>query len=236
LLGPFRAELAGRLCLVEVSYPRQVDWTLPDYVGALTEALARKGITRGWVLGESFSSQVAWELLTQCNDNIPASKPHFRPDALVLAGGFVRYPWAWAVRLARAASAAVPLPLLKPLCQFYGWLAGRRYQNCSGGVREQLQEFVHRRTIESDRQAITARYRLILDNDFRATAQRVRMPVFHLSGVWDPIVPWWLVRPWLRRHCPAFRGSRLVLNAGHNVLLSAPRKSVEQILDWMGQV
>ena len=64
-------------------------------------------------------------------------------------------------------------------------------------------------------------------------AQECRIPIFHLSGGIDPIVPWWQVRPWLRRHCPGYRASRIITRAGHNVLLSAPHESARQILDWI---
>src|SRR5438093_12795466 len=63
LLGPFRSALAARARLVEVTYPRWPDWNLTDYSRAVEAALLDRGIRRGWLLGESFSSQVAWLLL-----------------------------------------------------------------------------------------------------------------------------------------------------------------------------
>src|ERR1041385_5747629 len=63
LLGAFRSALAGRAGLVETCYPRRADWTLEDFLTAIEEALADEGIAEGWLLGESFSSQIAWGLI-----------------------------------------------------------------------------------------------------------------------------------------------------------------------------
>ncbi len=122
--------------------------------------------------------------------------------------------------------------VLKRACQFYGRIAGRKAWDCPE-LAPDLEEFVQRRATEADRAAITARYRLISGNDLRPVAQNCRLPVFQLSGAIDPIVPWWHVRPWLRRHCPGYRESRIIAGAGHNVLMSAPHESVGQILDWV---
>jgi pimeloyl-ACP methyl ester carboxylesterase len=118
------------------------------------------------------------------------------------------------------------------LCGIYGRVAGRRYCD-RPEILAELNEFVARRTNEDDRRAITGRYRVIADNDLRSVARDTEIPVYHLSGAWDPIVPWWQVRPWLRRHCPGYRASRVLWRAGHNVLFSAPGESAEQILAWM---
>ena len=77
---------------------------------------------------------------------------------------------------------------------------------------------------------------MIRRGDRRPTARAARLPVFQLSGVWDPIVPWWQVRPWLRRNCPGFKASRIVRTGGHNVLLSAAEESAGQILEWIRAV
>ena len=230
LLGPFRAALAGRVRCVETTYPRQPDWLLDDYAAAIEASLLENGIIRGWVIGESFSSQVAWQLLAR--QQVRGDRAAFRFDGLILVGGFVRHPWAWGVRIAHSASCAVPMPLLRMLCGIYGRMAGRRYCDRPEIVAE-LNEFVARRTNEDDRRAMTGRYRIISDNDLQPTAQSAGVSVYHLSGAWDPIVPWWQVRPWLRRYCPGYRASKVLWRAGHNVLLSAPSESAEQILEWM---
>jgi len=234
LLGPFRSALTGRARLVECTYPRQPDWSLSDYARAIENALLEHGITSGWILGESFSSQVAWQLLARQPARNETGQPGFKPDGLILVGGFIRHPWPWGVRAAHSASRVVPMKLLRFLCKLYGKSARRRFCRCPEIVAE-LDEFVERRANETDRQVITRRYQLIAGNDLRPTARSVSLPVYHLSGAWDPIVPWWQVRPWLRRNCPGCRASRIIWSGGHNVLLSAPEKSAEQILEWINQ-
>jgi hypothetical protein len=156
----------------------------------------------------------------------------FNTIGLILVGGFIRHPWPWAVQFAHSASRMVSLKLLRHLCKLYGRAARRHYCDCPEVVAE-LGEFVERRTNEPDRQVITHRYGLISQNDPRSIACHTALPVHQLTGAWDPIVPWWQVRPWLRRHCPGYRASRIIWSGGHNVLLSAPRKSADQILGWV---
>jgi len=231
LLGPFRAALAGRARLVETTYPRHLGWSLDDYAGAIETELIERGITSGWVLGESFSSLVAWQFLAR--QQAPGRTPAFNPAGLILVGGFIRHPWPWAVRFAHFASRTVSLRLLRHLCKLYGRAARRRYCDCPEAVAE-LDEFVERRTIQPDREVITGRYRLISQSDPRPIAGATMLPVYQLSGAWDPIVPWWQVRPWLRHHCSNYRASRIIWSGGHNVLLSAPRESATQIMEWIG--
>lgn len=234
LVGAFRGALGGRARLVEFAYPRRTDWTLEDYAQAVESALFAQGIQRAWLLGESFSSQVAWTLVDRAAQR--ASANH-RPESLVewqgliLVGGFVKHPWPWGVALARQCTSALPAWFLKKACAGYARVAGRRI----GGRPErcaELQEFVTRRTEACDRPAVTSRYRIISGRDLRPVARRVTLPVYHLSGAIDPIVPWWQVRSWLRRYCPGYRESHIVRRAGHNVLLDAATESAEQILRW----
>jgi pimeloyl-ACP methyl ester carboxylesterase len=231
LLGPFRKQLAGKARLIETTYPRRLDWKLPDYARALEAGLRELGVRRCWILGESFSSQVAWELLSRStiNPEPEAAEGKCEFAGLILVGGFIKHPWPWGVWLARRTSGGVPAWVLKGACGTYGWLARR---HCDPESCADVTEFVERRLLPDDRAAITARYRLIAANDPRPGACGLKLPVYHLSGAFDPIVPWWHVRPWLRRHCPGFRGSR-ILWAGHNVLLSAPAASAKQILAWI---
>src|SRR5204862_5887266 len=65
LVSSFRAALGGRVRFVEVTYPRTIDWTADQYAIAVTEALAANEICEGWVLAESFSSQIAWTMLNR---------------------------------------------------------------------------------------------------------------------------------------------------------------------------
>ena len=230
LLGPFRAALGGRARFIESTYPRRLDWSLDDYAGAIEAALLERGITSGWILGESFSSLVAWQFLAR--QQAPDHPAAFKVTGLILVGGFVRHPWPWAVRLAHSTSRFVSLKLLRHLCKLYGRTARRRFCDCPEVVAE-LDEFVDRRTIEPDRQVITHRYQMISQNDPCSIASNTTLPVHQLTGAWDPIVPWWQVRPWLRRHCPGYRASRVIWSGGHNVLLSAPLKSANQIMGWV---
>jgi hypothetical protein len=61
----------------------------------------------------------------------------------------------------------------------------------------------------------------------------VTLPVFQLAGVFDPVVPAFAVRRWLRGCCPGYRGTRFIFPADHNVLSTEPRPSAEQVLRWM---
>jgi pimeloyl-ACP methyl ester carboxylesterase len=230
LLGPFRAALGKRARLVETTYPRHLEWTLDDYARTLESALEEHGISTGWILGESFSSLVAWQFLARQQSRDHAAR--FGVSGLILVGGFVRHPWPWAVRFAHATSGAVSLGLLRQLCKIYGYGARSRFGDCPEAIAE-LDEFVERRANEPDRRVITRRYGLIAQNDPRSVASDTTLPVYQLAGAWDPIVPWWHVRPWLRRSCPGYRTSRVVWKGGHNVLLSAPRDSAEQIIEWI---
>ncbi len=232
LLAPFRHALRGRCRLVEFAYPRRTDWSLDDYAGAVLAELARRGITRGWLLGESFSSQVVWGIARALTvQSAPSKAPVFCPDGIVLVGGFVRHPMPWGVQLARRISGVISLRVLGLICRAYGRWARRRCQRDGIDGRE-FDLFAARRTCAMDRDAITSRYPLIRDNDLRPVARGVRWPVYLLTGAKDPIVPWPAVSRWLERHCPGFRERRIIWSAGHNVLLDAPGRSADQIVVW----
>ena len=83
VVGSFRRALGGRVRFVEFTYPRTVTWSLEDYAAAVETALLEQGIRRGYLLAESFSSQVAWPFLTRTG---------FQVEGVILAGGFVRHP------------------------------------------------------------------------------------------------------------------------------------------------
>ncbi len=236
LLAPFRHALRGRCRLVEFAYPRRTDWRLDDYAGAVLAELARCGITRGWLLGESFSSQVVWGIAQAVTVRAePSMAPAFHPDGIILVGGFVRHPLPWGVQLARRISGVISLRVLGLVCRAYGRWARRRCQRDGIDGRE-FDLFAARRTCALDRDAITSRYPLIRDNDFRPVARGVRWPVYLLTGAKDPIVPWPAVSRWLERHCPGFRERRIIWSAGHNVLLDAPQPSANQIVVWTKSV
>src|SRR3984957_9826640 len=103
LVGSFRRALANRVRFVEVTYPRTLTWSLDDYAANVENALAEKGITRGWLLGESFSSVVVWPMI---------ERKKFQADGLILAGGFVEHSMRWAARLVQRIAGATPLSLV----------------------------------------------------------------------------------------------------------------------------
>src|SRR6266487_4632921 len=147
LVSSFRAAMAGKVRFVEFAYPRTTTWSLDEHAEAIEVALLSRGIVRGWLLGESFGSQPAWQLVgrlvkdqseptdpswkgsppprtsksllpsmdPKCGseswppsdgrdgggvDGVPLTRPRFRVEGLILAGGFVRHPVIWAVRMA----------------------------------------------------------------------------------------------------------------------------------------
>jgi pimeloyl-ACP methyl ester carboxylesterase len=231
LLAPFRHALRNRARLVETAYPREPDWQLGDYATAVESALLERGIASGWILGESFSSQVAWAFLERQQRAGDAAR--FRVEGLILVGGFVRHPWPWGVRLAHAVSQRASVRFIRRACALYARTMVKRFEHCPGATAE-FAQFVENRAGDLDRHTITRRYLLIAGNHPAAIARMTQIPVYHLSGAWDPIVPWWHVRPWLRRHCPGYRTSRILWSGGHNILLSSPQESAEQILAWAG--
>jgi pimeloyl-ACP methyl ester carboxylesterase len=223
LISSFRRALRNRVRFAETTYPRTLTWSLEDYAAAVEVALADKGIFRGWLLGESFSSQVVWTM---------AARKVFQVEGIILAGGFARHPIRAGVRLAEKFAGGVSLTLLTRIMFGYAKLARFRYRH-SPATMESIQEFIERRT-ELDRQAAKHRLHLIAQNDPCSIAREVSVPVFALTGVLDPIVPWFFVRRWLRKNCPALRDYRIMWRADHNVLGTAPDAAAEQILNWIG--
>jgi pimeloyl-ACP methyl ester carboxylesterase len=222
LITSFRRALGGRVRFVEVTYPRTLEWNLDDYAGGVEEGLAGKGITGGWLLAESFSSQVAWPIL---------ARKRFKAQGLILAGGFARHPVRGGVRLAEKVCGEIPLKVLTRILLGYSKVARFRFRHAPETLAS-LEEFIARRT-ELDRQAARHRLHLLLDNDPCAIAQKVDVPVYALTGAYDPVVPWIAVRRWLRKHCPQLRGYKVLWNADHNVLGTAPVAAAHQVLAWM---
>ena len=101
-----------------------------------------------------------------------------------------------------------------------------------GEPSDELDAFIARRT-PLDLQAMRHRLDLIAANDPSAVTRRAAVPVFGLTGLVDPIVPWPFVRRWLRRNCPALRDYQVILGADHNVLNMAAPAAAKLILRWM---
>ncbi len=230
LVASFRAAVSGRARFAEVTYPRVLDWSLEDYARAVLDELAARGITTGWLLGESFSSLVAWKIL----ELVAKRETGFVPQGLILAGGFVRHPVIWGVPVFSFLHHATPFPLFRLLLKGYVAYARLRHRGAPETL-ENISEFVTRRT-KADHAAIGCRYGLVKTGDPRPVARATTLPVFQLSGLFDPIVPWWFITPWLQRNCPGFRARRVIFSADHNVLATAPAKAAEQILKWMGVI
>jgi pimeloyl-ACP methyl ester carboxylesterase len=224
LVGSFRAALAGRVRFVEFTYPRTTSWSLADYGAQVEAALLEQGITHGWLLGESFGSQVAWAV-----EALP--KPQFHADGLILAGGFVRHPLIRGVRIAHHIFGRVSQSSRQQFLRFYVRFASFRHRHAPETLAE-LPEFVARRTA-ADWAAARHRLQLIIDSDPRPVTRRLAVPVYYLAGLVDPLVPWPWVRGWLRCHCPTYRAGKTYWGADHNVLATAPKPAAEQILRWM---
>jgi pimeloyl-ACP methyl ester carboxylesterase len=223
LVGSFRRALGDRIRFVEISYPRTVSWSLDEHAAAIEAGLAERGIRSAWVLGESFGSQVVWALL---------KRNRFSAQGIVLAGGFVRHPTPWAVRLAEQLVGGIPLTWIQRGLWGYAKLGRFRYRR-SPEVLGDLQQFLDRRSLELDREAARHRLHLIAESDFCDLARRPGVPLYVLSGLWDPIVPWFWVRRWLRQNCVNLREYRILAGADHNVLGTAPGKAAEIVLGWI---
>jgi pimeloyl-ACP methyl ester carboxylesterase len=226
LAGSFREALAGKVRLVSFAYPRTTTWSLARHASEVIAALNVNGITRGWMLGESFGSQVVWA----CLQNAGAGAG-FDIQGVILAGGFARHPSRAMVR------AGLALTGCESLMKMFFWIYPRfamfRHRRAPA-VKADIPQFMARRKRPGDLDALRHRIRLVLDNDPRETARSVKPPVYCLSGMVDPIVPWPLVNRWFRRRCPSFRAVKIILNADHNVLGTAPHPAARQVLQWMG--
>jgi len=176
LLGGFRRALAGRVCLVEVTYPSTLTWSLEEHAAAVERALAENGITEGWLLGESFSSQVVWAML---------ARHQFNVRGLILAGGFVRHPLRWAARLAQRFCDDISFSLLRRILFGYARVSRFRFRRSPETFAE-IQEFIAALT-PRDLQAAKHRLHLLAQSDFCATAQQARGPVYALTGLFDPV-------------------------------------------------
>ncbi len=223
IIGGFRRALDERVRFVELTYPRTLSWSLDDYATGTVAALRAHGIERGWLLGESFGSQIGWAML---------ARGDFGIEGVILAGGFVRHPSRFAVRLAEKFAGGIPLSWLVRILFGYARIKSFRYRYSPEAMRA-VQEFLDRRT-ELDRQAAKHRLHLITEYNPCAIAAQARVPIYALTGSIDPVVPWFFVRRWLRKNCPALRDFKIIWPAEHNVLSGAPEPAAAQVLCWMG--
>jgi pimeloyl-ACP methyl ester carboxylesterase len=223
LIGGFRSAVLGKVRFVEMTYPRTTTWSLDDYAAAIEEALSQNGITRGWLLGESFGSQPLWAMM---------GRGKFDAQGVILAGGFVRYPMQWMTRLIERMAGRMSSALIVRLIFGYAKYARFRYRD-SPQTLASIDEFIARRSPE-DKQAAQYRLHLIVGNDPREIAKKVKVPVYGITGILDPVVAWPPVRRWLKNHCPALREYKIIRRADHNVLNTGIRDSARLILGWVG--
>ena len=92
LVAGFRKAIGDRVRFVEFTYPRTTEWSLDDYAAGVETALKESGIQKGWLLGESFGSQIVWPLV---------AREKFSVEGIIFAGGFGRHPALWTVWLVK---------------------------------------------------------------------------------------------------------------------------------------
>lgn len=228
LVSSFRATVAGRVRFVEMTYPRTTSGTLDQLTHAIETALTAAGVETGWLLGESFGSQPAWKLI----ERSLAGQSSLKIQGLILAGGFVKHPWPWGAKFLRAATGCMPRWMLHGLLKGYAAYAGLRHRRAPE-THASIGEFVTNRLHPGDPAAMQHRYTLIAETDLRPIACGCELPVFQLTGLVDPIVPAALVRRWLKRNCPGYRATRIILRADHNVLGTAPEDAANCVLGWI---
>lgn len=224
LVAGFRIALANRARFVEITYPRSLTWTIADYADAIESALREAGVTTGWLLGESFGSQITWELAGR--ENSP-----FKPLGIVLAGGFVKHPIKWGPRTVRWIGEHTSMKRYQRELKIYAWYSRFRHRHAPENLSS-LAEFIARRT-DLDRQAMRQRLTLLDDYDPRPIARQTRVPVYYLAGLVDPLIPWPFVRGWLRSNCPGYRGGKTFWFADHNVLATSPARAANLVLKWI---
>jgi pimeloyl-ACP methyl ester carboxylesterase len=227
LVTGFRLAIANRVRFVDVTYPRRLDWSVKDYADAIETGLLRHGIERGWLLGESWGSQPAWALTGRALQKTGRFEVH----GLILAGGFVKHPWKRGPGALKWIGANTPQWLYQfelAIFRAYAWFRHAHTQE----VRESMRQFAARRT-ELDRECMRQRLDLLADFDPRDIARQTRIPVHYLAGFADPLVPWQLVRWWLRKHCPGYRGGRTFWLSDHNVLSCCPKATAAAAVKWM---
>lgn len=260
LVSSFRERMKPHVRFVEFTYPRTREWSLDDYAAAVLELLAANEIHDGIILGESFGSQVAWAMLARCvvsqrGSVLPArhvaatagevgqdGPTHvvlgdrnvalpFRATALILAGGFVRYPFMPLVDFTRAVWAVMPPWLVRTFFKGYAIFARWRHRHAPETAAA-IQEFVARRTMP-DLAAMGHRLKLIRNYDPGDIARRTTIPILQLAGFWDPIVWRPAVQHWLQVNCPGHGETRVIPFADHNILGTAPEAAAGLVTDWL---
>jgi pimeloyl-ACP methyl ester carboxylesterase len=247
----FRSALASRVRFVEVTYPCTLTWSLQDYARAVESALLENGINRGWLFGESFSSQVAWAMAgasleengDQIEGSLPAGSARLRPressersgfqiEGIILGGGFIRHPVPWGVWGMRVCNRFLPLLCLRGCLGLFGSYARIRFRHAPESLAG-IGEFIKNRGHKLDRAALRHRLRLIAENDVRPIARQTTVPVYSLTGLIDVLVPWPWISHWLKNNCPGYRSTKVLWKGKHNFCLGAPVAAAEQVVAWI---
>jgi hypothetical protein len=74
---------------------------------------------------------------------------------------------------------------------------------------------------------------LVAESDFCAIAQKVSVPVYGVAGLFDPVVPWFWARRWLRLNCKALREFKIIWFADHNVLGTGAQAAADSVVRWV---
>lgn len=230
LLGSFRAQVGDDLRLVAFTYPVSTDLTLPELAAGVWTQLRSLTDQPIWLLAESFGSQVAWSMLAQAKATPETTLP---VQGMILAGGFVRHPWPWAVAAVRWLLGNLSPSVIRGFFRIYPWWACFAYRNAPE-ILAALPEFVARRRELADQAAMLHRLLLIQLADLRGIARETGLPVYQLTGFWDPVVPWPWVRNWLRNDCPGWKESVVITGADHVALGTGTAPAVATVRRWLG--
>lgn len=232
MVGDFRRVAVKHLCFVEFTYPRTVTWSMEQYGEAIFAALVEHHINHGWIMAESFGSQLAWELI-----KIQRSHPKdFTPEGIILAGGFVQHQPLCGFKFLGIKIQASPETHYKTL-RFFGHRILKRCKRDPLMVQD-LKEFKKLRC-QLDRDAVMHRLRIIAANDPRPIAATTTIPVYCMGGLVDFAVLFPHTRYWLWRHCPGYRGGHLMLDPDLSVIgsdhhvLGRGQRAFDIMAKWM---
>ncbi len=128
--------------------------------------------------------------------------------SLILAAGFVKHPLPHGPLILRSIGNLRPFNFYLFSMKIFA-LYRRLCHPLTPEARADLKEFVARRT-PLDRQAMGERLKLIHQYDPRPIARETRVPVYYLASLVDVLVPWQIVRWWLRKNCPGYRGGKTI--------------------------
>lgn len=201
--------------------------TIEEYADSLFCALSIINAREGFIIAESFGSQVAWRFLELLKKNTAPFT--FQVKALILAGGFLSHPFPRLVRLFSYLYGKARVSWLNLAFRAYFGFVSK-----ATGAKKLPNTFFEERSSLQDQKALISRMEL-MQNDFRKIAENIRCNVYLLVGFWDVIaVPWPLNYFYLNKYCPKFEAKWDYCFWGdHAVLYSEPKKSASIIKNWI---